>query len=59
MMPPLKSLLKVGKIIWTLNYILSFQKMVWRPAEKIVKTTRILTFFHVAVTFTLKEKLSF
>ena len=45
--------------MWTLNYILSLKKMLWQIAEKKKKKkTRILTFFHVAVTFTLKEKLS-
>ena len=55
-MPPLK-VLKVGKIMWALNYTLSFKKMLWQPEEKkLKKKTRILTFFNVAVTFTLKER---
>ena len=33
MMPPLKSVVKVGKIMWTLNYILSFKKMLSQLEE--------------------------
>ena len=55
--PPLKSVLKVGKIMWTLYYILYFQKMLWRLKEKNRKKTGILTFCYVAITYTLAEKL--
>ena len=33
-MPPLRSFLKVSKIMWTLNYNLSFKKMLWGLEEK-------------------------
>ena len=45
MLPPLKSVLKVGKIMWTLIYILSLKKMFWRLEEKKIKKTRIIIIF--------------